>query len=206
MNIIPRPGAPQSELRIGHVAVARNTPDYHALVAANMVLGGQFVSRINLNLREEKGFTYGARTSFDFRRLPGPFLLQVSVQTAATAEAIHESMAEIAGIRDSRPVSAEELSLGVAALTRGYARNFETAEQLARAVTQLALYDLPDSYFDEFVSRVEHLTVDDVTRVTQQYLDPSRLTTLVVGDYGVVSRDLPRLNLGVPSILASVPF
>jgi zinc protease len=103
LNIIPRPGAPQSELRIGHVAVARNTPDYHALVAANMVLGGQFVSRINLNLREEKGLTYGARTSFDFRRLPGPFLLQVSVQTAATAEAIHESMAEIAGIRDSRP-------------------------------------------------------------------------------------------------------
>ena len=70
-NIVPRPGAPQSELRIGHVAVARNTPDYHALVAANMVLGGQFVSRINLNLREDKGFTYGARTSFDFRRLPG---------------------------------------------------------------------------------------------------------------------------------------
>jgi len=206
LNIIPRPGAPQSELRIGHVAVARNTPDYHALVAANMVLGGQFVSRINLNLREEKGLTYGARTSFDFRRLPGPFLLQVSVQTAATAEAIHESMAEIAGIRDSRPVSADELALGVAALTRGYARNFETAEQLARAVTQLALYDLPDGYFDEFVSVVEHLTVDDVTRVTQQYLDPSRLTTLVVGDYGVVSRDLPRLNLGVPSILASDTF
>ena len=85
LNVIPRPGAPQSELRIGHVAVARNTPDYHALVAANMVLGGQFVSRINLNLREEKGFTYGARTSFDFRRMAGPFALQVSVQTAATA-------------------------------------------------------------------------------------------------------------------------
>src|SRR5207253_10007342 len=116
--------APQSELRIGHVAVARNTPDYHALVAANMVLGGQFVSRINLNLREEKGFTYGARTSFDFRRLPGPFLLQVSVQTAATAEAIHESIAEIASIRGIRPVTDDELSVASAALTRGYARNF----------------------------------------------------------------------------------
>src|SRR5204863_7711727 len=86
LNIVPRPGAPQSELRIGHVAVPRSTPDYHALVAANMVLGGQFVSRINLNLREEKGFTYGARTSFDFRRMAGPFALQVSVQTAATAQ------------------------------------------------------------------------------------------------------------------------
>ena len=71
--------------------MARDTPDYHALVAANMVLGGQFVSRINLNLREDKGFTYGARTAFDFRRLPGPFALQVSVQTAATARAIEES-------------------------------------------------------------------------------------------------------------------
>ena len=206
LNIIPRPGAPQSELRIGHVAVARNTPDYHALVAANMVLGGQFVSRINLNLREEKGFTYGARTSFDFRRLPGPFSLQVSVQTAATAAAIHESIAEIAGIRDTRPVSPEELALGVAALTRGYARNFETAEQLARAVTQLALYDLPDTYFDEFVSTVEGVTVDDVTRVARQYLDPARLTTLVVGDYGVVAPDLPKLDLGVPSILAADTF
>jgi predicted Zn-dependent peptidase len=206
LNIIPRSGAPQSELRIGHVAVARNTPDYHALVAANMVLGGQFVSRINLNLREHRGFTYGARTSFDFRRLPGPFSLQVSVQTAATAEAIHESIGEIAGIRDSRPVSAEELALGVAALTRGYARNFETAEQLARAVTQLALYDLPDGYFDEFVSRVESVTVDDVTRVAQQYLDPGRLTTLVVGDYSAVARDLPKLDLGAPAILAADTF
>ena len=93
LNVVPRPRAPQSELRIGHVAVPRDTPDYHALVAANMVLGGQFVSRINLNLREDKGFTYGARTAFDFRRLPGPFVLQVSVQTAATARAIESRSA-----------------------------------------------------------------------------------------------------------------
>jgi zinc protease len=206
LNVIARPGAPQSELRIGHVAVARNTPDYHALVAANMVLGGQFVSRINLNLREEKGFTYGARTSFDFRRLPGPFSLQVSVETAATVEAIQESFKEIAGIRDTRPVSPEELALGVAALTRGYARNFETAEQLARAVTQLALYDLPDSYFDEFVPRVEQVTVHDVTRVAQQHLQPERLTALIVGDFGAVARDLPKLELGIPAILAPDTF
>ncbi len=206
LNIIPRPGAPQSELRIGHVAVARNTPDYHALVAANMVLGGQFVSRINLNLREHKGFTYGARTSFDFRRLPGPFSLQVSVQTGATADAIHESLEEIAGIRGLKPVTADELSVGVAALTRGYARNFETAEQLARAVTQLALYELPDTYFDEFVERVEAVTAADVMRVAYQHLDPARMTTLIVGDYGVVSRDLPKLSLGVPQVFAGDTF
>src|SRR5216110_1016351 len=109
------PRAPQSELRIGHVAVARSTPDYHALVAANMVLGGQFVSRVNLNLRESKGLTYGARTAFDFRRLRGPFALQVSVQTSGTAVAIHESLDEIAAIRGPRPITSDELALGVAA-------------------------------------------------------------------------------------------
>jgi predicted Zn-dependent peptidase len=206
LNVIPRPAAPQSELRIGHVSVARNTPDYHALVAANMVLGGQFVSRINLNLREEKGFTYGARTSFDFRRMPGPFSLQVSVQTAATAEAIGESIGEIEAIRGARPVSREELALGVAALTRGFARNFETAEQVARAVTQIALYDLPDDYFAEYVPRVESVTVEDVTRAAAEHLDPSRLTTLIVGDYDSIAGDLPALNLGDASTLSFDTF
>ena len=206
LNVIPRPAAPQSELRIGHVAVARNTPDYHALVAANMVLGGQFVSRINLKLREEKGFTYGARTTFDFRRLPGPFALQVSVHTAATAEAIGDSIAEMESIRGTRPVTPEELALGVAALTRGYARGFETAEQVARAVTQIALFDLPDNYFAEFVPTVERITVEDVTRVAREHLDPSRLTTLIVGDYDAVGRDLAELNLGEPVILSPHTF
>jgi predicted Zn-dependent peptidase len=206
LNIIPRPGAPQSEVRIGHIAVARNTPDYHALVVANMVLGGQFVSRINLKLREEKGFTYGARTSFDFRRMAGPFSLQVSVQTAATAEAIRESVNEISAIRGGRPVTVDELALGVAALTRGYARNFETAEQVARAVTSIALYDLPDDYFAAFVPIVERITPDDVTRVTTQYLHPEQLTTLVVGDLAAVSNDLAGLDLGVPSVMSADTF
>ena len=92
LNVVPRPRAPQSELRIGQVTVSRDTPDYHALVVANTILGGQFVSRINLNLREDKGLTYGARTAFEFRRLPGPFVLQVSVQTTGTARAIERCL------------------------------------------------------------------------------------------------------------------
>ena len=126
-----------------------------------MVLGGQFVSRVNLNLREDKGITYGARTAFDFRRLPGPFALNVSVQTEATAIAVAESLREIAAIRGPRAVTHEELALGVASLTRGYARGFETAEQVARAVAQIALYDLPDDYFAEFVPAIERLTPED---------------------------------------------
>jgi zinc protease len=206
LNVVPRGGAPQSELRIGHVAVARNTPDYHALVAANMVLGGQFVSRINLNLREDKGLTYGARTSFDFRRMAGPFSLQVSVQTAGTAQAVHESLSEIAAIRGSRPVTDEELTMGVAALTRGYARNFETAEQVGRAVAQIALYDLPNDYFDQFVPNIVRVTPEEVTRVTAEYLHPEQLTTLVVGDFDAIAADLGRLDLGAPNLLSTDTF
>jgi zinc protease len=202
LNIIARPGAPQSELRIGHVAVSRSTPDYHALVAANMVLGGQYVSRVNLNLRGEKGITYGVRTAFEFRRFPGPFLLSVSVDKAATALAISESMKEISDIRQARPVSASELAIGIAALTRGYAKNFETCDQLARAVAQMALFNLPEDFYSEFVPRIEALTPDEVTQAAARHLDPSRLTALVVGDVDPASQEFGRLELGVPELLS----
>ena len=201
LAVVPRPSAPQSELRIGHVSAARDTPDYHALVVANTILGGQFVSRINLNLREHRGLTYGARTGFEFRRMSGPFALQVSVQTSGTAVAIQESIGEIDGIRGARPVSPDELSLGVAALTRGYARSFETAEQIARGAMQLALYDLPDDYFERFVPTIEAVTSDDVARVMARHLDPSRLTTLVVGDLDAIAGDLAGLGHGDPIVL-----
>ena len=93
--------------------------------------------------------------------------------------------------------------MSVAGLTRGYARNFETAEQLARAVAQLALYDLPDDYFAEFVPKVERVTVDDVTAVASRYLDPERLTTLIVGDLDQIAKDLGRLGLGEPVVLTA---
>jgi predicted Zn-dependent peptidase len=206
LNIVPRPRAPQSELRIGQVSVARDTPDYHPLVLANTILGGQFVSRINLNLREDKGLTYGARTAFEFRRRSGPFVLQASVQTSGTAKAIEESLGEIAGIRGSRPVTAAELELGIAALTRGYARSFETGEQIGRAALQLALYDLPDDYFEQFVPRIERVTAEDVSRVMTRHLDPARMVTLVVGDLDAIGADLGALGLGEPVILPADAF
>ncbi len=200
LALVHRHGSAQSELRIGHAAVPRSTPDYHALIVLNMVLGGQFVSRINLNLREDKGFTYGARTAFDFRRGRGPFVLQVSVQTDATVEAISESLAELAAIRGARPASAEELALARAALTRGYPRGFETAEQVARAAAQLALYSLPDDYFSQFVPRVSAVDSSDVTRVAREHLDPARLVTVVVGDREKIGASLARLDLGASEL------
>jgi zinc protease len=202
LAIVNRSAAAQSELRIGHVGPPRVTPDYHALLVLNMVLGGQFVSRINLNLRENKGYTYGARTSFDFRRAPGPFTLQASVQSEATADAVREAIGELRAIRDSRPVTREELEMGRAALTRGYPRNFETADQVGRAAVQLALYDLPDDYFSTFASKIMALTADDITRAATTHLDPSRLLTVIVGDREKIGPALHRLELGEASEIA----
>ena len=196
LAIVHRAGSAQSELRIGHVGLARRTPDYHSALVANMILGGQFVSRINMNLREDKGYTYGARTSFEFRRAPGPFVLHASVQHDATADALREALGEIRAIRGERPVTREELELGRASLTRGYPRNFETADQVARGAAQLALYDLPDDYFTTFVPAVLALTEQDVTAIAAKHIDPARLLTVVVGDRDKLTPSLKALGLG----------
>ena len=196
LQLIHRAGAAQSELRIGHISVPRSSPDYHALVVLNLVLGGQFVSRINMNLREDKGLTYGARTSFDFRRGSGPFGLQASVQSDATAAAVRESLYELRAIRGERPVTRQELELGRAAVTRGYPRNFETADQVGRAAAQLALYDLPDDYFTTFVPKVLSLTEADITRAAATHIHPDRLAAVIVGDRDTIGASLEDVGLG----------
>jgi len=203
LAIVPREGAAQSELRIGHLSAARTSPDYTPLLVMNAVMGGQFVSRVNLKLREEKGYTYGARTGFDWRRGPSPFVLQTSVHTSATADAVRDGLDELRAIRESRPPTADELALARASLTRGYPRNFETAPQVARSVAQMALFDLPDRYFEEFVPNVHAVTGDDVSRVARLYIDPARLATLIVGDRIAIGESLAELGLGDPAVLAA---
>jgi predicted Zn-dependent peptidase len=198
MVLVNKTGAAQSEIRIGEVGLARNTPDYYPLIVLNMVLGGQFVSRINMKLRQEKGLTYGARTAFDFRRGRGPFMLQTSVQCDATAEAITTSLTEIHAIRTDRPPTPDEVEVAKAALTRGYARNFETAEQLARALAQLVLYGLPDDYFDTFMSHVGGVTVERTCQVAAMHLDPDRLGIAIVADSAIVAPQIMSAGLGEP--------
>jgi zinc protease len=198
-----RPGAAQSELRIGCVAAARSTPDYVVLAVLNTALGGAFVSRINLKLREEKGFTYGARSAFDYRRQPGPFVVQASVQTDATAEAVQDVLNEIRDMAGPRPITPLELTRAHAALTRGYPRNFETADQVARAVAQLALHDLPDDYFDRFVDGVRRVTADEVVDAAKRYLPLDVLHTVIVGDRERVETSLGTLGLGEPELFST---
>jgi zinc protease len=199
ISIIDRPGAAQSELRIGRIAAARSSPHYYALNVLNVALGGAFVSRINLNLREQHAFTYGARSSFEFRVHPGPFSVQTSVETEATAESISEVLREIREIAGSRPVMPPELSRAHAALVRGFPRGFETADQIARYLTQLALHHLPDDHYNQFVPCIKAVTGDEVTRAAQLYLPPDDMKVIIVGDRARIGESVRQLGLGDPT-------
>jgi zinc protease len=201
LGVVSRPGAAQSELRIGHVCAPRSTPDYPELLILNTILGGEFVSRLNLNLREGKGYTYGVRSGFNLRRGMGPFVIQTSVGTDVTGPAVHEALAEVRAIVDSRPATTEEVLLAFASVSKGYPRGFETAGQVARSVAQLALHGLPDSYFEDFVPRLAKVTADDVGRAARQYLVPEKMATLIVGDLDKIHGSLPGLGLGPHQVL-----
>ena len=198
MVFVARDGAVQSEIRLGHAGPSRRSPDYHALLVLNMVLGGQFVSRINQNLREAKGYTYGASTAFDWRVGRGPFRLQTSVQTAATVDAIREAVREVADIRGARPASDTELAVAQAALTRGFPRTLETAAQIARAGVQIALHGLPADTYAQFPSRIAAVGASDVRRAAERHLDPGGLVAVVVGSRPDVFDGLADLGFGAP--------
>jgi predicted Zn-dependent peptidase len=203
LGVVSRPGAAQSELRIGHACAPRSTPDYPELLLLNTILGGDFVSRLNLNLREAKGYTYGVRTGFNLRRGIGPFIMSTSVGTDVTAAAVQEARAEIAAIADARPATPEEVAQAFASVSKGYPRGFETAGQVARSVAQLALHHLPDTYFEEFVPKLARITSDDVSRAARQYLDAGKMTTIIVGDLDKIHASLPGLGLGPHQVLTA---
>ena len=188
--VVDRPGAAQSVINIGHVGVARSSPDYFPLLVLNNILGGQFMSRVNLNLRENKGYTYGARTSFDYRQGAGPFSASAGVQTAVTKESIGEFLKELRGIRGEIPVTAEELANAKRGLTLGYPRSFETPAQIAARLADVALYGLPADYFDSYVANVQRVTLADISRVAAAAIDPARMAILVVGDRKVIEPGL----------------
>jgi zinc protease len=179
---VERDGAPQSELRIGHLAVSRATPDYHALVLLNAGLGGSFSGRLNQRLRQQLGFTYGARSEFDMDRRAGSFVCETSVQADKTADSVREIHALIDAVRATQPLEGEELELARGSLTSGYARSFETPRQLSGALAQLAVYRLPDDTFNTFVPRMQQVTAAEVHAAAKAHLDPTHLVSVVVGD------------------------
>ena len=191
--LVDKPGAAQSVLTVGQIGVPRSTPDYFPLVVMNASLGGQFSSRINLNLREDKGYTYGARSSFAFRQGPGPFEAGASVQTAVTKLALIELIKELTEVTTTRPINDEELAFAKDRLVKGFPSRFETTFGLAGTLAELVLFRLPDNYYTTYQSKIEGVTKADVARVAAKYVDPKQMVILIVGDRAKVEADLKTL-------------
>ena len=196
--LIDKPGAAQSSFRIGSIGAPRSTQDYFALTVMNTILGGSFTSRLNQNLRETRGYTYGAASRFDMRRAAGPFLASAEIVTAKSDSALLEFMKELSGIR--QPVPAAELSRAKRYLQLQLPGNFETTQQIAAALVPVALYGLPLDYYNNYVQNIEAVTQADVARVGQQYINPSLLAVVIVGDRKAIEQGLKSLNIGPMSI------
>ena len=192
--LIDKPGAAQSSFRIGAVGVPRSTQDYFALTVMNTILGGSFTSRLNQNLRETRGYTYGAGSRFDMRRAAGPFLASAEIVTAKSDSALLEFMKELNGIRQLVPPA--ELSRAKRYLQLQLPGNFETTQQIAAALVPVALYGLPLDYYNNYVQSIEGVTQADVARVAQQYINPGSLAVVIVGDRKTIEAGLKATNVG----------
>ncbi|HUP20093.1 MAG TPA: pitrilysin family protein [Gemmatimonadota bacterium] len=192
--LVDKPGAAQSEIRIGRIGVARSAPDYEAILVMNTILGGSFTSRLNQNLREDKGYSYGAFSFFDFQPHPGPFTALAAVQTDVTAEALVEFMAELRRILETVPD--EELDRARNYVALGFPEGFQTVAGIAGQMGDLALYDLAPDWYDGFVDRVLAVTREDVERVARERIDPDRVTIVVVGDLEQIEAGVRALELG----------
>jgi zinc protease len=195
LHIVSKPDAPQSELRLGNVGLPRSHPDYYAAVVMNAVLGGLFSSRINLNLREAHGYTYGAFSQLDWRRQAGPFVVSTAVASEVSAPAAKEAIGEIERIRQER-VTADELSLATSYLDGVFPIRYETTDAIAGALATLVRYELPDDFYDTYRGRVRAVTTDEVLRAAQAHLHPSALQMLVVGDPEGVQAQLEAMQFG----------
>lgn len=192
--VVDKPGAAQSVIRIGRIGVARDTEDYYALQVMNTILGGSFSSRLNQNLREDKGYSYGAGSSFSFRPAPGPFTAFSAVQTDVTGPALSEFMKELHSILEAVPEG--ELNRAKNYVALRFPRNFQSVRQVAGQLEDQIAFDLPDSYFNDYTPNILAVTREDVQRVARQYIDPDHLAIIVVGDRSVIESQIQELDLG----------
>ena len=196
VSIVDRPGAAQTELRVGHIGIPRLHPDYFAVVVMNSVLGGLFSSRINLNLRERHGYTYGAFSAFHWRVQSGPFMVSTAVQTDKSGAAIREILTEIDRIR-AEPITEEERSLAVDYLAGVFPIRYETTAAIAAGLAAMRVFGLPRDYFDTYRERILAVTADDVLRVAREHLRPSQLQILALGEAREIEPQLASLGRDV---------
>jgi zinc protease len=192
--LIDKPGAAQSQIRIGWVGVPRSTSEYAVLQVLNTILGGSFTSRLNQNLRERNGYTYGAGSAFDMRTSAGPFFATAGVQTDKTADALREFFVELDGIQ--KPVPATELDKARNYVALGFPGEFETTRNLAQKLEELVVYNLPESTFQTYVDAVTKVTAAEVQQAAARYVQPGKMAVVVVGDRKAIEPGIAALKLG----------
>jgi zinc protease len=192
--LIDKPGAPQSQIRIGWIGVPRSTPDYFPIAVTNTILGGSFTSRLNNNLREVHGYAYGAGSSFDMRADAGPFYAAAAVQTDKTAEALKEFFIELEAIL--KPVPSDELARAKNYVSLRFPSAFEATGDISRRLEDMLVYRLPEDYFEKYVQNIQAVTAADVQRVAQKYIQPGKFTVVIVGDLKLIEPAVRAMNLG----------
>ena len=200
--VVDRPGSVQSELRVGHLGIDRHDERFFPAMVMAALLGGVFGSRLNKRLREELGYTYGARCSFDPRRAVGPFTATAAVQTEVTADAVRELLGQLEGIRAAAPAE-DELREVRDFLVGIFPLRFESTAGIASAMEPLAVYDLPDDWWHAYRSRLEAVTPADVQAVAQELIRPDEALILVVGDASKIVSGLESLDLGAVTVASA---
>jgi predicted Zn-dependent peptidase len=195
VRVVHRPGSVQTEIRLGHPGLPRRIPDYHAVTVMGAILGGLFNSRLNMQLREAKGYTYGAGAGFEMRRGAGPFTARAAVNTEVTVPAIVDMLAELERMHDTR-VTDEELASARDFLVGVFPLRFETPGAVVGALTGLAVHGLPLEELTDYRSRVEAVDIDAVEAAAQAHLHVDRAAIVLVGDVDAFGTELEAANLG----------
>ena len=188
--LVDKPGAAQSTFAIGRPGPPRNTPDYYALQVMNTILGGMFQSRLNANIREEKGYSYGVNSGFAYGKGPGAFRAGGDIVTAKSDAALVEFIKELRGILGARPITDDELTTAKDALIQRLPGTFASVSSINGAITTLWTQGLPDDYYQQYAKRIAAISKDDVVRVAKQYVTVDNLAIVIVGDRSVIEAPL----------------
>ena len=188
--LVDKPGAAQSTVSIGLPGPPRTTPDYYALQVMNTILGGMFQARLNANIREEKGYSYGVSSSFGFGKGPNPFRTGGDIVGDKTDAALVEFIKELRGIVGARPVTQEELKTAKESLVQRLPATFASVGAINQALTGLWVQSLPDDYYQQYTKSVMAVTADEVVRVAKKYIDLDHLAIVVVGDRKAIEEPL----------------
>ena len=199
--LVDKPGAAQSVVNIGLPGPPRNTPDYFALQVLNTILGGQFQSRLNANIREQKGYSYGVNSGFAYGKGPGAFRAGGSIFSAKTDAALIEFMKELKGIIGEKPITDEELKTAKDSLIQGLPQRFASVAAISNSITTLTVQGLPDDYYQNYAKNVSMVTKDELLRVAKQYIDLGHLAIVIVGDRASVEGPLKATGIAPITLL-----